>query len=75
MSAFASYASTVNSPNTVLPPVQTTGTEGSTYKYASSAGGIKYAYKTHKKRSGGKSHKNRRKGTRTYKKKNKSHKK
>lgn len=38
MSAFASYASSINSPNTVLPPVHTTGTEGSTYKYESRGG-------------------------------------
>jgi hypothetical protein len=38
MSAFASYASPINSSNNVLPPVHTTGTEGSTYKYESRGG-------------------------------------
>ena len=40
MSAFASYASPVNQPqpNNVLPPIQTTGTGGSTYKYESRGG-------------------------------------
>ena len=67
MSAFASYASSVNSPNNVLPPVHNTGMEGSSYKYVSSAGGRKSCmkrsgksyknYKNHMKR-GGKSYKN-----------------
>ena len=38
MSAFASYASPLNSPNNVLPDVQTAGTEGSTTKYESRGG-------------------------------------
>jgi hypothetical protein len=38
MSAFASYASPFNSSDNVLPPVHTTGTEGSTYKYESRGG-------------------------------------
>ena len=38
MSAFASYASSLNSPNNVLPHIQTSGTEGSTYKYESRGG-------------------------------------
>ena len=38
MSAFASYASSLNSPNNVLPSIQTAGTEGSTYKYESRGG-------------------------------------
>ena len=38
MSAFASYASSLNSPNNVLPHIQTAGTEGSTYKYESKGG-------------------------------------
>ena len=38
MSAFASYASPLNSPNNVLPSIQTAGTEGSTAKYESRGG-------------------------------------
>ena len=38
MSAFASYASPLNSPNNVLPSIQTSSTEGSTYKYESRGG-------------------------------------
>jgi hypothetical protein len=70
MSAFASYASPVSSPNTILPPVNTTGTGGSTYKYESSAGGKykrKYLRKTYTKR-GGKSCKNKKRGCKSLRK-------
>jgi hypothetical protein len=79
MSAFASYASPLTSPNAILPSINTTGTGGSTYKYETVPihGGRKSTYKSYKKYGGkthNKSHKNRgnkthnKKGRKSYKK-------
>jgi hypothetical protein len=68
MSAFASYASPLSSPNTILPPVNTTGTGGSTYKseYAPIHGGRN---SRRKRKRGAKSQKNKRRGCKTHNKK------
>ena len=77
MSAFASYASPLTSSNTILPPVNTTGTGGSTYKYESAS--IRGGRNSRRKRNrncGGKSQKNKKRGGKTHNKRGrKSHKK
>jgi hypothetical protein len=68
MSAFASYTSPLSSPNVVLPPVNTTGTGGSTYKYESIPVHGGYTSRRKPKR-GTKSQKNKKRGGKTHNKK------
>jgi hypothetical protein len=76
MSAFASYASPLTSSNTILPPVNTTGTGGSTYKYESASIHGGRNSRRRKCKCGGKSQKNKKRGGKTHNKKSrKSHKK
>jgi hypothetical protein len=69
MSAFASYNSPLSSPNVVLPPVNTTGTGGSTYKYESAPIHGGYTSSRRKPKRGTKSQKNKKRGGKTHNKK------
>jgi hypothetical protein len=72
MSAFASYNSPLSSPNVVLPPVNTTGTGGSTYKYESAPIHGGYTSSRRKPKRGTKSQKNKKRGGKTLRKSRKN---